>query len=561
MAGDRVGNTLKAAKSLGSLGVGSKPSTYKETVGVADGHDLYRFSVKSSGSYTLNLAASKKGIAGVRVFSLKGLPKKVLKKFGSIDFKVLKPRIIKKKFLTLGQSAFDRRTPANLSLNLAPGDYYIQIFQRKKETAYQLELSRLVPSAQTVRQVSPLFIKQAGGKDNDYVYGTTIDAQGNLYTIGRTAIGKVKGSVVSSYNANGELLWQRQLSLPGTHVGFDIAVDSVGSYYVAGTANISGTKSDGYVAKYDSAGTLLWQQIIAGAPVGTDAPTEAASGIALDSAGNVFVSGFWNLNPAIGQFGNAFVGKLNGSTGAPVAEFGSGGLVEIGGAGADAASGLAIDAEGNVYVTGITDAAIGFSTKKPYVDGNAFVARLNGVSGATLWNQTLAGDVGQDYARGIGLDGAGNVYITGQTQGTLPSGSLSANEKAGKAGDFDGFVAKYGKGGDRIWVRQFGTTGLDESQAIAVDPSGRIYLTGETTKGLLGGMAMGKSDAWLVTLDTNGELLAGSQVGTVKDDETYGVAIDAIGNLYITGQTYSAFAGATNAGKYDTWIAKYTYPL
>jgi hypothetical protein len=553
MASDRAGNTLKSARDLGSIG--SKSTSFKDTVGITDLNDLYRFQVSSSGGYSLKLSTvSKRAIAGIRVFSLKGAEKKTLKAIGKIDFKNLRRRTLKQKFNAIAQSTFNRQQSNSLNFNLTPGKYYIQIAQRKRNTDYQLDLNRVVSSSLTAKQISTTWIKQSGGKSNDYAYGTTTDGAGNLYVAGMTTVGSTRTSFVASYNPNGDLLWQRQLDLPGSDIAFDVAVDS------AGTANISGTKSDGYVAKYNSSGAVQWAQIIAGAPVGTDTPTDAASGVALDSAGNVFVSGFWNLAPSSGQFGNAFLAKFNGASGAPVTEFGTAGLVDFGGAGADADSGVGVDAEGNVYLTGIIDAALGASTKKPYVDGNAFVARLNGTSGAQLWSQTLAGDIGQDYARGLGVDSVGNVYITGQTQGTLPGG-MPTNAKAGKASDIDGFVAKYSKEGTRLWVQQFGTSGLDESQAIAVDPSGQIYLTGETTKPFLGGTAAGKSDAWMTVFDTDGSLLLSSQVGTVKDDETYGITVDATGNVYITGQTYSAFPGATNAGKYDFWLAKYTYPL
>jgi Beta-propeller repeat len=559
MVSDRVGNSLKSAKSLSS-----KSASYKEAIGTADVNDLYRFTA-SSGSYNMKLStASKKSLANVRVFSLKGNAQKILKKLGKIDLKNLKPRILKKRFSTVAQTTFDRRRPTELNLNLAPGDYYIQVASRKGNTAYNLNLSRTEdpkPIPLTVPQIPYTWLKQSGDKSNDYAYGTTTDAQGNLYVAGTTTVGSTRTSFVASYNPNGDLLWQRKLDLPGADIAFDVAVDGIGSYYVVGTANITGTKSDGYVAKYDRDGNGQWQQIIAGAPIGTDTPTDAASGVALDSAGNVFVSGFWNVNPSAGQFGNAFVAKFNGSSGASVAEFGAAGIVDFGGAGVDAAAGVAIDAENNVYLTGITDAALGFSTKKPYVDGNAFLSRFSGVSGALLWSQTLAGDAGQDYARSLALDSQGNVYIAGQTQGTLPSGSLPANVRAGKGSDIDAFVAKYSKAGDRLWVRQLGTSGLDEAQAIAVDAAGKIYVTGETTKAFLGGTAAGKSDAWMTVFDSDGIPNLGSQVGTAKDDETYGITVDSTGNVYITGQTYAAFPGATNAGKYDFWIAKYAYPL
>ncbi|NJN91157.1 MAG: hypothetical protein HC878_12840 [Leptolyngbyaceae cyanobacterium SL_5_14] len=133
----------------------------------------------------------------------------------------------------------------------------------------------------------------------------------------------------------------------------------------------------------------------------------------------------------------------------------------------------------------------------------------------------------------------------------LPSGSLPTNTRAGGV---DGFVAKYNSNGAFQWTKQFGTTGNDQSQGIAVDSLGNVYLAGETFR-TSGGQ---DSQALVAKYNSNGRLLLQQQIGTAQDDEAFGIAVDAADNVYISGQTFGDLAGAdSNKGKYDAWVAKY----
>ena len=125
------------------------------------------------------------------------------------------------------------------------------------------------------------------------------------------------------------------------------------------------------------------------------------------------------------------------------------------------------------------------------------------------------------------------------------------------AGGIDSFVAKYDTNGNAQWLKQFGTAALDEGQGITYS-KGNVYLTGETAGSLFSNPNLGGSDAWIAGFDSSGQLVGSTQIGTNKDDETYNITHDAAGNLYVVGQTNGAFAGATNQGQYDVWVAKYT---
>ncbi|MDJ0897671.1 MAG: SBBP repeat-containing protein [Xenococcus sp. MO_188.B8] len=106
-----------------------------------------------------------------------------------------------------------------------------------------------------------------------------------------------------------------------------------------------------------------------------------------------------------------------------------------------------------------------------------------------------------------------------------------------------------------VWLRQIGTSEEDNSWGIATDHEGNLYITGYTL-GSLGGQNAGGHDAWVAKYDTHGNLLWTEQLGTSESDFSSGVATDHEGNLYITGYTSGSFDGQ-NAGDEDAWVAKY----
>ncbi|MGK7901817.1 MAG: SBBP repeat-containing protein [Hormoscilla sp.] len=161
------------------------------------------------------------------------------------------------------------------------------------------------------------------------------------------------------------------------------------------------------------------------------------------------------------------------------------------------------------------------------------------------WTKQLGG-AGDDFSWGVAADSSSNVYITGGTKGDLAGSN---------AGGYDAWIAKYDGQGNQQWVKQLGTSGDDKSWGIAVDSSGNICITGDTT-GSLGGSNAGGSDAWVAKYDGQGNQLWIQQLGTAGDDNSYGVATDGSGNIYIAGGTTGSLGGS-NAGSYDAWVAKY----
>jgi Beta-propeller repeat len=427
--------------------------------------------------------------------------------------------------------------------------------------------------------ITPTWIRQLGTTANDYAYGVAVTGasvaiagttEGTLPNGGQNNAGG-GDNFLARFNSDGSLPPQlvKQFGNNTDERIFDIEVDTTGNYYVAGiSAIVSGLNSNasGFVAKYNSAGVQQWQRVIDTtiSLLGISLQTaDGLSSLALDNQGNVFIAGFVNgvptgLFPGVSSPAKAFVEKLNGSTGVSIGGFGTAGRVEFAGttAGSEGASGVAVDGDGNVYITGVTNATLTADPNNLFTGGDAFVVKYNGTTGQQVWAPQILATNTQDYARGIAIAGS-NVYITGDTSGSLPGQT--------NAGGVDGFLAQFTQSNNGTtvsqgWVRQFGTSALDESQGIATDSAGNIYITGETNAALFGGNHSGNSDIFVAKFDSTGTRLASTLLGTAQGDEAYNIRLDGSGNVYVVGQTQGNLAGAgTHQGNYDAVVIKYGF--
>ena len=220
--------------------------------------------------------------------------------------------------------------------------------------------------------------------------------------------------------------------------------------------------------------------------------SDSGAGIALDGAGNSYVTGAFIGSATFGP------GETNETTLTSagdddifVAKYdASGDLVwakRAGGTGFDAGIGIAVDGSGNSYVTGFFQGSATFGpgetnettmTSAGFID--IFVAKYD-ASGDLVWAKQAAGSRGAttDFGQGIAVDGAGNSYITGRFQGSAAFGAGETNETTlTSAGISDIFVAKYDASGDLVWAKRAGGTSRDSGEGIAVDGSGHSYVTG-----------------------------------------------------------------------------------
>ena len=246
----------------------------------------------------------------------------------------------------------------------------------------------------------------------------------------------------------------------------------------------------------------------------------------IDSANNIYLGG----HDSDGSEGNAHVVKFDAS-GTELWRTPMGG-------GYGAA--VAVNSNG-VYLTGQTDGDLA-GTNKGYTD--PWLAKFD-TSGTELW-RTQVGSDQIEMSNSVAVDSAGCAYMTGFTQGDL-AGPYQ--------GDNDAWIAKFDATGNREWWTQLGTSGDDGGTAIAVDATGGVYVTGHTN-GNLAGTHHGTYDAWLAKFDVSGAELWRTQIGTTAEEFSESIAVDATGNVYLSGTTNGNFGGPSQ-GLYDAWLAKF----
>jgi Bacterial Ig-like domain (group 3)/Beta-propeller repeat len=366
----------------------------------------------------------------------------------------------------------------------------------------------------------------------------------------------------------GEIRWHK----PVVYQEKDGARQLVAARYAITDRNRVGFE----VAKYDASRPLYIDPLIYSTYVGGSGVDEG-TGIAVDSAGNAYVTGqtnstdFPTKNPLQAAYGggqlDAFVSKINPSGSALVYS------TYLGGSGDDRGFGIAVDSVGNVYVTGLTYST-DFPTMNPLQptnggSGDAFVAKIN-PSGSALVYSTYLGGNQLEEGSGIGADSAGNAYVTGYTASTnFPTQSPLQPTHGG--GYSDAFVSEINPTGSAfIYSTYLGGSGDDGGFGIAVDSSGNAYVTGNTssadfpTMNPLQAALDGGVDVFVTKLNPTGSALVYSTyLGGSGYEGVSGIALDSSGNAYVTGITESTnFPTTPNAfkttygGGGDAFVAK-----
>ncbi|MGA8776693.1 MAG: SBBP repeat-containing protein [Terriglobales bacterium] len=255
---------------------------------------------------------------------------------------------------------------------------------------------------------------------------------------------------------------------------------------------------------------------------------------------------------------NAFVTEVNPTGTALVFSTFLGGSGEIDYSG-DAGYGIALDSAGNIYVTGATNSKDFPITKHAFQKvlnacgeycTNAFVTKFN-PSGSALLYSTYFGGSGGASGAAIAVDKAGHAYITGSAGGGLPT-TLNAFEPS-NSGFGGAFVARFNPKGTSVLYSTYvaglpGALGADKGLAIAVDKSNHAYITGSTdsnnfptTAGAFQALNPGSNNAFVTRLNVKGSaLMYSSFLGGNDDDYGTAIAVDSKNNAYVTGGTYSA---------------------
>jgi hypothetical protein len=368
-----------------------------------------------------------------------------------------------------------------------------------------------------------------------------------------------------------------------------IALDSAGNIYIAGffqgtpdfdpgagtMAIASVGQYDGFVVKYDPAGSLLWAHTFGS----TD--YDYIFGVKVDAAGNVHVVGTFlgtvDFDPgpgtqsvtATGLFSDVFVLKLDTDGNfvwvSPIV----GPRSEIGYA-------VELDASGNVY-------AMGQFSDTPDFDPGAGTANLTAVNpsdlfvlkldsdGNFLWVAGVAGEV-RDFGRFMTIDASGNMYLTAGFQGTVDFDPGAGTSNLTSAGDSDVFIWKLDGAGNFLWAHALGSTNDDDGLSLDVDGAGNLVVAGsfqgtvdfDPGAGTTNIASTSAYSLFVVKLTSAGLFTWAGGFTGMDDGYTYGLVTDGPGDIFVVGSFEGTAdfdpgvggAIANSAGDEDSYITK-----
>jgi hypothetical protein len=372
-------------------------------------------------------------------------------------------------------------------------------------------------------------------------------------------------SSILLFAQKGSWLWAKQAGGVYWDRGNSIAVDTNGNSYVTGSFSGSATFGtttltsyhfqDIFVAKLDSNGNWLWAQQAGGR---TD---DKGYGIAVDANGNSYVTGSFGSSATFGtttltisgDYYDIFVAKLDSNGNWLWAK-------QAGGTGEHYSYGIAVDANGNSYVTGYfwSSATFGTTTLTSIGLNDTFVAKLDS-NGNWLWAKQ-AGGTNYDYGYSIAVDSTGNSYVTGGFEESATFGTTTLTN----SGNIDIFVTKLDSNGSWLWAKQAGGTGWFTGHSIVVDANGNSYVTGVFSGSATFGTTTLTSylfqDILVAKLDSNGNWLWANQASGASSDMGYSIAVDADDNSYVTGyfEQSATFGNISlpSSGDKDIFVAK-----
>lgn len=354
-----------------------------------------------------------------------------------------------------------------------------------------------------------------GGVGSENGYSVTTDKEGNVYVTGETsnspglattgaaqiASGGGYDAWLAKFDANGVLQWATYYGGTGADYGRSIVTDSRGNIYMAGiTASTGGIATAG-----------AHQSILGG--------------------GN-----------------DAFLVKFNKNGVRQWATY-------YGGTGTESGFGIAIDANDYVYLTGITGSTNNISTTAGFqpvksTGNDAYLVKFNS-DGIRQWGTYFGGN-NSDNATGIAIDKNNGIYITGNTTST--NIATAQSQQAVNNGSTDAFLTKFDTDGKLKWCTYYGGSGTENGRQVNTDKNGFVYLSGNTTSATdiattnsIQPAYGGNTDAYVVKFDSEGVRQWGTYFGGTQMDIASASVTDQLGKVYITGATQSLQLSTPNA--------------
>lgn len=457
-----------------------------------------------------------------------------------------------------------------------------------------------------------------GGAGEDGAGLLTQDASENIYLMGSTRSGNNIATIgahnvsyadsqdifIVKFDNNGTRLWATYYGGTGYDGPGGIAYDHHGGIVICGvTDNVSGIATvssdqpvfsgpylgddhgggDGFIAKFDSTGFRQWATYFGGND------QDYFRDITCDHSGNIYlVGGASSLSnvatpgthkPIISGSYDGFLVKYN-TIGQKV--WGT----YFGGNFSDAAYGIAIAPDDNIYICGSTNSIDGIATPGGYQpnwpgsdQSSGYLAAFNN-NGTQLWGTYFGGTGigGFTLLYSISCDSNNDVFVTGLTKDEVGMVTSGCHQPlyggTGPNYNGDAIIAKFSSTGNRIWSTYFGGSGDDYAYGIAHNTDGEVYVVGSTTstnniainafQGNYGGG--GAFDGWMAKLSSSGSCVWSTYWGGNQDDFLTDILPVSSNGLYVSGggmslPTTSNAHQQYNAGQADAYLVKfYDFP-
>lgn len=447
----------------------------------------------------------------------------------------------------------------------------------------------LLLTALTINAQDYYWVEQAGGNGKDYGNTIAVDNEGNIFVGGEfsntanfgdievTSLGNVD-YFLAKYDSNHTAQWVKTGGEFLTDRIYGVALDDAGNIYTTGhffgTAQIdtatftSAGNLDLFTIKFNSEGEAEWVR------QGTGSSQVSSRSIAVDSEGNVIVVGYFGSSSSTTvDFGNGVTVNSNGNRDGWIVKYDNAGntlwATGMGGVSSgEEVNDVVVDADGNIYVTGMfnVSAVFGSVTLSSNGEDDIFIAKYS-PSGDLVWVEN-AGGAHDDEGNTIALDSEGNIYVGGSVDS---NGVFGTNEVLTAGGD-DAFIAKYDNNGNNIWVIAGGSTGTDYVNDLSVDKDNNVLGTGQFSDtaefGTTTFTSAGSYDVFTFKVSSDGEFIWAERAGGTDVDRGLASAVDNGGNLYTTGYfslsaDFSSFS-FSSLGDDDIFISRtgeFTVPV
>jgi hypothetical protein len=375
----------------------------------------------------------------------------------------------------------------------------------------------------------------------------------------------------------------------GQEYSKDIDIDNQGNIVSAGyffntvdfdpSANTNYRTSvgfaDNYIAKYSTNGSLIW--VTSFGSTGVDIPHSVVT----DNNNNIILTGYFSNTCDFDPGASVAVKTSNGGRDAYIAKYDSSGnfqwVITYGSDSLDDAFNLDVDAQGNIYWTGVIEGTVTVGTTTFTTQVEDVVFGKISPSGTILWVKQVGGS-GIDEGSGIILDNNGDIIHTGYFQTTVDFDPNAGVSNLTSSGGFDTYFGKYDTSGNLIWMKKIGGAGADIGApgGITIDNLNNIYIAGnagancdyDANAGTVTHIMNGTTDWFVAKYDSSGNHILSFTVGGAGQDQAHRLTTDNQQNIYVTGWfrtsanfnpngTAITLTGNCTGGGHDGYIAKY----